>query len=279
MDMEILSGKEERLPYSLSRWTDLPTAKWEWFERQLDQGWMVGFDPRSAIPCNWSLKPEDTYGLIFWTKNPSNLIANSDILLDYPLVIHMTLTGWEEVEPGAPDLMEGLALLADAVNVFGSDRVVWRFSPVPAVQDIVERFAGMAQVASGIGLERVYMAFLQENDLMPEKRSTRVRTELLRQLAVHAHGMKILLCNEDRTLARESKLPPNLCEGVCEDGRRFSSSAYHVEHPKTEGCGCALAVDPFTINEFCSMGCHYCYSADRSRSPNKRDTTRLRVVR
>lgn len=277
---DVLSGKAERLPYSLSRWTDVSGSrdKWEWFEAQLDQGWMEGFDPRTAVPCNWSLRPEDTYGLIFWTKDPTNLILNKERLLKYPLVIHMTLTGWDEVEKGAPDLMEGLALLTDTVNTFGSERVVWRFSPVPMVPDIVDRFEGLARVASGLGLERVYVSFLQENDLVPEKRPARVRIELLKQMTVQAHGMKILLCNEDQTLAREDKLPANLGTGVCEDGCRFTDSNYRIFRPKTEGCGCALGVDPFTINESCSMSCEYCYAADKSRSPSKRNTTKLRVV-
>lgn len=277
--VEILSGKAERLPYSLSRWTDLPAAKWDWFETQLDQGWMEGFDPRTAVPCNWSLKPEDTYGLVFWTKDPTNLILTRERLLKYPLVIHMTLTGWDEVEHGAPDMAEGLAIMANAISAFGHDRVVWRFSPVPATPDIVDRFETMARAAAFLGLKRVYVSFLQENDLMPEKRPSRVRVELLKQMSVRSHGMKILLCNEDQTLARESQLPPNLEMGVCEDGCRFTDSVYHIDRPRIEGCGCALAVDPFTINESCTMGCEYCYAADKSRSPSKRNTTRLRVVR
>jgi DNA repair photolyase len=266
--MDPQSGKAEGLPYSLSRWTDLPAAKWDWFEQQLDQGWMMAFDPRTAVPAKWSLKPDDTFGLIFWTRNPGELIAHADRIRDYPMVVHVTLTGWHEVEHGAPDLTEGISLLTRAVDAFGPDRVVWRFSPVPIVQDSLERFQAIAIAARRIGLGHVYVSFLQENDSVPEQRSRRTRVELLRQLSVRT-DLDIRLCNEDATLKTydEMVIPINLHRAVCEDGRRFGL------RPPSEGCGCALAVDPFTINESCNMGCEYCYAADMSLSPAKRDTT------
>lgn len=284
----MLSGKTEGLPYSLSRWTDLPAAKWPWFQEQLDQGWMVGFDPRTAIPGKWSLDVKDTYGLVFWTKNPTNLLLNADRLKDFPMVIHMTLTGWEEVEKGAPSIIEGMELLQEAAKVFGPHRVTWRFSPVPVVENTVERFATIAQAAEKAGVTEVYLAFLQENDLVPETRPGRTRRELLKHMA-NSTKLQIRLCNEDRSLgqapvipsdrpANFRSLPPNLAYGVCESGHRFSPSNYGIDLPKTEGCGCALAVDPFTINETCTMGCTYCYAADKTLAPKKRNTTRARAL-
>lgn len=271
----MFSGRIEKLPYSLSRWTDLPAAKWPWFETQLDQGWMVGFDPRTALPSKWSLAPADVFGLVFWTRNPTNLIVHADRLRDYPLVIHLTLTGWAEVEKGAPGIEEGLALMRDTVAIFGPSRVVWRFSPVPAVDDVIDRFERIAQTAVELGLTEVFTAFLQENDLLPETRRPRMRSELLRQLAVRSHGLRVSLCNEDRTLDLGTRMGPNnLGRAICESGRRFAKSEYMVDSPPSEGCGCALAVDPFTINESCTMGCAYCYAADKSLAPKKHNTTK-----
>jgi DNA repair photolyase len=272
------SGKQDKLPYSLSRWTDLPAAKWDWFNEQLDQKFMIAIDPRTALPGIWSLKPEDTYGLIFWTKNPENLVKHADRLKNYQKVVHMTLTGWTEVEKGAPDIQEGLELMQAAATTFGAHNVTWRFSPVPLVDDVVDRFVKIAEGVEKIGIREVYLAFLQENDLMPERRHGRVRKELLKQMAARTK-LHLMLCNEDRTFEAEKKagssiLPANLGPGICESGKRFASSAYNIDLPKTEGCGCALAVDPFTINETCTMGCLYCYAADKTLSPKKRNTTK-----
>lgn len=274
--MTVRNGLEEHLPYSFSRWTDVPAAKWDWFKEQVAAGQFTGFDPRTAMPGQWSLNPKETLGLIFWTKNPENLIRDVKLLDAYvpQVAIHMTLTGWGEVEKGAPDIREGLKLLRQAVENFGIRRVTWRFSPVPMVDDVLDRFEMIAHEASRIGLKDAYVAFLQENDLMPEARSRRVRVELLHQMANRAHGMKVLLCNEDRSLEGEPRFP-GLDNGVCEDGRRFVHyPTVHSSDLKAEGCGCALAVDPFTINESCTMGCKYCYAADKTLSEKKRNTTK-----
>ena len=102
------SGRAENLPYSLSRWTDVRAGKWDWFQAQLDRGWMIGFDPRTAMPSEWSLSPEDVLGLIFWTRDPRNLVQDASRLQPYRLVAHVTVTDWHEVEEGVPRAAEGL---------------------------------------------------------------------------------------------------------------------------------------------------------------------------
>jgi hypothetical protein len=221
---------------------------------------MVGFDPRAQmVPAAWSLAVEDTLGLVFWTKDPLNLIRDVKLLTPYPLVIHLTLTGWEEVEIGAPNLALGLELMRQTVDTFGVSNLVWRFSPIPMVPDVVGRFEAIAKVAESLGLRQVYVSFLQPNDSLPESRSLEAREALLEQLGA-VSGIKVLVCKEGSGYA----LAPNLEYGVCESGTRFGATPRCTEH-----CGCALAVDPFTITESCTMGCLYCYSADKTLAPSK----------
>ena len=237
---------------------------------------MIAFDPVSALPSKWSLKPEDTYGLVFWTRDATNLVVAADQLRAYPLVVHYTLTGWHEVEKGSPSLQKALDTMSATVDAFGPEKVVWRFSPVPIVEDILPRFERIASAVRAMGIREVYLSFLQENDLVPETRSARIRRELLKQMAARTF-LQIQLCAEDSTLTgpvgQQGKT--NLGRGICESGQRFG----HDPSP-TEGCGCALAVDPFTINESCTFGCAYCYAADKTLTPKKRNTTKhLRVLK
>lgn len=264
----IQSGKAENLPYSLSRWTDLSgsPSKWAWFRERLAEGWMLGFDPRTALPSKWSLRPEDTLGLIFWTREAKALVRSADLLQAYPLVIHYTLTGWHEVEKGSPSIDTALGTMRDTVAAFGADNVVWRFSPVPVVDDAVERFERIAKGVEGMGIKDVFVSFLQENSTKNEARPSRFRRELLRQMAART-SLTVQVCFEDDTKVEDSA--KGLRRGVCESGQRFSTSM-GIDWPKTEGCGCALAIDPFTINESCAFGCQYCYAADAK----KRSTTK-----
>lgn len=250
---------------------------------------MLAFDPTSGIPARWSLRPEDTLGLLFWTKDPSNLILDAKLLQSYKVKVHMTLTGWEEVEKGAPSLLEGVALLAQAVETFGPENVTWRFSPVPLVSDVVARFQRILDTAAKVGLRQVYVSFLQENDLVPETRSDQERLELLIQLSdlAKTKKVKVLLCNEDNLLLQSrvkflvcndnlrlqtQETYSNLTSGVCVPPAEFELTG--SQPLPSEGCGCVLTVDPFTVNESCNLGCAYCYAADKSLTPKKRNTTK-----
>lgn len=273
------SGREENLPYSLSRWTDICAGtKWEWFLRQMDQGYMVAFDPRSAFPYKWSLKPEDVLGLVFWTKNPGPLAAWARLNRSrYRMRAHVTITGWHEVEWKVPPVSEVVEHTRRLSDVVGPDRVVWRFSPVPMLPEaeVVDRFRHVAEQLDWY-VKNVYVSFLQENDRMPERRTPEQKLDLLVKLSAVAkqHGIMLHVCREEAIVlpgvVRHEGQPVYVQHGVCEDGSSFGCP---VPPPK-EGCGCALAVEPFTINEACTYGCQYCYSADESLSDLKRDTTK-----
>lgn len=267
------SGLAERIPYSLSRWTDVPAAKWAWMKEQIAQGQMIAIDPRNAVPYRWSLRPEDTLGLVFWTKDPTPLVMDAPWLLDYRFKIHVTVTGWEEVEKGAPSLALGAMKLAQAVGVFGPERVVWRFSPVPVVTDAVERFARIARLVGPAGVRQVFLSFLQPNDLMPETRGEAERLALLDWIGEvgDKYGIAVKLCNEDRLLAKKPKLYSTATSGICAPPEDFDLPG--LEKSPSEGCGCALSADPFTINESCTFGCQYCYAADKALLPKKMNTT------
>lgn len=262
--MELLSGRVEGIPFSLSRWTDVcaDRSKWTWFKAQLEQGKMTAFDPRTALPREWSLRPEDSLGMVFWTKDPTNLIENDHLFRGHKLKIHVTVTGWDEVERHAPSQGAGARLLARAADTFGPENVIWRFSPVPLVKHVIVRFHEIAAVVKKSGVRRVYLSFLQDNDRLPETRTREERLELLVDFAKIAqlHKMQVYLCNEDRLLAKVGDLPENLSPGVCQAPEDFELAGFN--RPPSEGCGCVLMADPFTINESCSVGCEYCLAPD-----------------
>jgi hypothetical protein len=268
------SGREENLPYSLSRWTDVPAAKWDWFKESLREGFMEGFDPRTGVPSKWSLAPEDTLGLVFWTKDPWNLVMDQRLPRDFKVKIHVTVTGWEEVEKGAPTLLQGASGLKAASVIYGPENVTWRFSPVPLVPNVVERFGRILVHAADAGLKSVFLSFLQTNDLMAETRTDVDRLNILVQIAElgEKHGVKVLLCNEDRLLIGHPDAHANLASGICAPPEDFFLAGR--EKAPSEGCGCVLMVDPFTINETCTMGCKYCYAADVNLADKKRNTTK-----
>jgi hypothetical protein len=248
---------------------------------------MVAFDPRTAIPGQWSLTPEDTLGLIFWTKDPTNIRKDLKLLQPRPMQVHVTITGWEEAEPGVPSWVKVAGETAMLADLIGRDRIEWRFSPIPLIADrsvsrqldagsrltgtgLLDRFERIGRALSGY-VSRVYLSFLQPNDRIPETRGAEEQVALLREMAVIAagFGIQLRLCTDDKILQGLTDLPSNLAPGIC-----LEASLWGVPKAPREGCGCIRAVDPFTLNESCRLRCIYCYVGDVSLSVQKRDTTR-----
>jgi len=258
------SGVEEGLPFSVSRWTDVSgdPSKWGWFEAALRKGSMLAFDPRDAIPKHWSLAPREVKELILWTKSPERLVRGSGLLRDFPMKVHVTITGWREMEPGAPPLEEAVGWTRRLVAVLGV-RPVWRFSPIPllAEEEVGRRFAAIATGLAGC-VREVFVSFLAENEFVGETRVPAERGAILERLSKIAasRGIALSLCADDSVSLGKVK------RGICapSDGR-------------TTKCGCGLAVDPFSFNEHCAIACKYCYVLERKLSPRKRNTT-LRVI-
>jgi hypothetical protein len=265
--MTLHSGVTTGTPYSLSRYTDLPMSKWSWFQACLEAKKMIAFDPQTATPGVWSLDPKDTLGLVFWTKNPKNLIQHRARLDPYYSVLHITATGWSEVERSAPSLPEAGKLLVEASRLF--EKVYWRFSPVPLLpqKELLLRFQRLLAYATIAKMDRVYVSLLQPNDQIPETRTLQERFDILNMLTEEARtfGVRVILCADDKSFIGWSGTL--FQTEVCVQPKDFKGKV------QLENCGCVLMVDPFTVNEACSGNCLYCYAADRTLSSHRRDTT------
>lgn len=249
--MSALSGRDLRTPYSFSRWTDVPAAKWGWFRERLAEGSFVGFAEQSLTPQRWSLRPEDTEKLVIWTRNPRALFVDRHLLEPYDLHIHHTLTGWCEAEIGSPNPVKGLGDLKMLLDLFGPDRVTWRFTPIPATPDSLDRWVCLAENLKPYGVKHVTAAFSSGAGYWAEDRSEGERAKLLADMA---QVLPFTVCGLPyRPVTVGDCRGPEGLEGVV--------------------CGCRPMVDPFSINESCVYRCRYCYAADTSLSSQRRNTT------
>lgn len=227
----------------------------------MKQGVFDGFDPvHSGVPRSWSLLPEDTQELIFWSKNPSSLVKDSDLLFPYvgKVGVHITCTGWgNKVERGVPDYREVLPLLQPLIEVYGTEQVTWRISPVP--EGDVSLLLPLFDLAAKTGIERVFCSFLQENAVMPRILFPNEKEENTKALTAwgRERGMQVSFCYDDRMFA------PGVV-GVC--------SPPSTPETPTDACGCSLAVDPFGIHESCIYNCRYCYVTTPQLGPKRHNS-------
>ncbi len=234
-------------------------GKWDWFMERQQEGWFWAFDGRTGIPSRWSLRPDSSLGLLWWTKNPLNLINHHSTVMPYRNHVNITLTGWHEVEKGVPPVEKTVELMKEAVKIFGSENVTWRFSPVPIVSDVVDRFRSIVGALGATLPSSVMVSFLQKNDFMEDGRSNEKRLEILNSLR-NASPISVRLCAEDPMGGFE--------KAIC-----APSAMFGFETDK-EQCGCGVAVEPFGSQESCVYGCRYCYAADKTISQKKTNTTK-----
>ena len=97
---------------SVSRRTDIPNWYSAWFYNRIREGFLYVRNPFnshqiSRIP----LSPDLVDCIVFWTKNPENMMPRLGELRDYDFLFQFTLTGYgKDVEPGVPDKKHMIAL-------------------------------------------------------------------------------------------------------------------------------------------------------------------------
>ena len=118
---------------SVSRRTDIPNYYAEWFYNRIKEGFLYVRNPMNSHQISKiNLSPDVVDCIVFWTKNPENMLLGLDKLRDYSYYFQFTLTGYgRDIEPGIPHkrkyMIEVFRRLSDMI---GHDRVVWRYDPI-----------------------------------------------------------------------------------------------------------------------------------------------------
>ena len=117
---------------SVSRRTDIPSFYLDWFLNRLREGWLLvrnPFNPSqvSRVP----LSPSVIECIVFWTKNPEPLLMKLDQLKPYRFYIQFTVNPYgKDLESRLPELGKRLDVFRELSRKLGSERMVWRYSPV-----------------------------------------------------------------------------------------------------------------------------------------------------
>ena len=80
---------------SVSRRTDIPNYYSEWFMNRIKEGFLYVRNPMNPHQISRiDLSPDIVDCIVFWTKNPANMIDKLDFLKDYAYYFQFTLTGY-----------------------------------------------------------------------------------------------------------------------------------------------------------------------------------------
>jgi len=285
---------------SASRRTDIPHYYPDWFAQRRKAGYAeyrTVYGGGKAGYFKASLKQEDVYGYLFWTKYAGPFHRELAVLRKdgVPYVFQYTITGYgKDVQPGIPDRDTAIAdFKAVAAGLPGPECIQLRYDPIlisdsvytrdwhrKNFMEIVSRLAGFTRVVN-VSFTEPYLkaiAKVPEGHKISWRQSTKQReTTYIKHPELHPVGAEDLelLCNME-VIARNygmqfrvccnseysDKFPKAQCCGAelfTPYGQVLSLQVAGLKAgPSRESCQCVKTID-IGMDNTCPGGCFYCY--------------------
>lgn len=261
---------------SVSRRTDIPNYYSDWFYNRIKEGFLYVRNPMNAHQISKiDLSPDVVDCIVFWTKNPANMLKRLDELQDYSYYFQFTLTGYgKDIEPNLPnkrcELIDTFKRLSEKI---GKEKVIWRYDPILLNERYTMSYQLKAfeEIANSLAdyTEKVVISFVDLYDktkrntvgLNMQRIENNTMIELAKQMAEVAGRNKLII----ETCAEQIDLQNiGIRHGSCIDKElieKIIGCRLIVEKDKNQRaeCGCYESVEVGTYNT-CLNGCRYCYA-------------------
>ncbi len=260
---------------SASRRTDIPAFYWDWFCGRLQEGYVDVVNPFNRKQVSRiSLQLGCVDCIVFWTKDPTRMLENLEVLRAYPCYVQVSLTPYDtDVEGNIRPKEDIVRAMQELSRRWGRERVVWRYDPILVNEDYTSErhFAWFAQTLAKLApySERCVISFIDlyaktkknTQGLKLHELSEAEMREIAAGLAGLAKGSGVALqtCSEAIDLAAYG-----IGHGACLDGaliERITGKPLKKTKAKSQRplCNC---VESFDIGQYdtCIHGCRYCYA-------------------
>ena len=261
---------------SVSRRTDIPNYYSDWFFSRIKEGFLYVRNPMNVHQISKiNLSPDVVDCIVFWTKNPANMIEKLNYLKNYAYYFQFTLTGYgKDVEPNLPnkreELMPTFKRLSEKI---GKEKVIWRYDPILISKRYTMDYhlKAFEEIACNLAdyTEKVVISFV---DLYSKtQRNTRELDikQMTNEEMISLAGKMAQIASKYNLIIESCAEQINLQEvgiqhGSCIDKKlieRILGCKLIVEKDKNQRgeCGCFESVEIGTYNT-CLNGCKYCYA-------------------
>lgn len=236
---------------SASRRTDIPAFYWEWFQKRLQEQYVLVRNPLNLHQVSRiSLRPEVVDGLVFWTKNPEPMLKQLSVLDAYAYYFQFTLNAYAaDVEAALPPLAVRIEIFRQLAQKIGAERMIWRYDPIllSARYDLQYHAAVFEELAAQLAdsTKKCIISFL---DYYPKIKAGLQLETCAEAIELADLGIRHASCIDAELLGRVG-------------GCRLDT----VKDKNQRGeCGCAASIDIGAYNT-CLHGCIYCYANDSRR--------------
>jgi len=225
-----------------------------------------------------NLNSSDIDCIVFWTKNPTNLMSHLDEIdgRGYKYYFQFTITpyGFREIEPNTYEKDEAIKTFRQLSNRIGKDRVIWRYDPIFYIDDKIDisyhikRFSNMVKQLKHY-TNKCVISFLDVYDCIKDN-IKKSNMKLFNDLEMVKIGKIFSVIAKDNNITleacAENILSANLGigKGKCIDHElKKKITDRNLKYKKDKGqrinCGCMSSVDIGTYAS-CKNFCAYCYA-------------------
>jgi len=265
---------------SASRRTDVPAFYSQWFLNRLKQGYVMVRNPMnpqlvSKVPLN----PNLIDCIVFWTKNPRDMMKKLDQLKGYNYYFLFTITSYgRDLERRLPKKEEIIDTFIELSQRIGKERVIWRYDPILISHTLDKNYHQLHfdYIANKLHshTDRCIISFLDmykkcERNLtgfnIKKLDSDEMfhLAKMLNRIARKNH-IEMVTCAEEIDLS-----PIGIGHGKCIDDDLISRiCGYQLEVKKDshqrKACYCVESIDIGAYNT-CNHICLYCYANSDAR--------------
>ena len=260
---------------SASRRTDIPAFYSEWFLNRLEEDYVLVRNPMNYNQVSRvMLTSQKVDCIVFWTKNPANMLDKLCRLSEYKYYFLITITGYgDAIERNVPNkdvVVESFRALSERI---GSEKTVWRYDPIILTDTIDTKYhcrnfhklacelAGYTEkcIISFVDIYKKCRRNMEGLNVIPfdAYKMTEVAARLSEIAAVY--DIKMETCCEAVDLTSIG-----IQKGKCIDAgliSRITGQNIKIQKDKNQRdlCGCAASIDIGAYNT-CKHGCLYCYA-------------------
>lgn len=265
---------------SISRRTDIPAFYSEWFFNRVREGFVKTRNPfNPEIITEVSLKPGDVDCMVFWSKNPENLINRISELDEYQYYFLFTITPYEsDLEPNLPDKKEIITTFISLSELIGKNRVIWRYDPILlnekySINYHEEAFSRLAEKLGSSTCKCIISFITMYNKSKRNLQGTGVRSVTEDEKLIISQKLKRM--SDQYGIILETCAEPvdlgsvGISAASCIDIKlieHLAGKKLNIPKDKNqrENCGCTKSTDIGAYNT-CMHQCLYCY-ANQSHS-------------
>ncbi|NLL66520.1 MAG: DUF1848 domain-containing protein [Clostridiaceae bacterium] len=260
---------------SVSRRSDIPAFYTEWFFNRLKEGYLLVRNPINYHQLSRvTLTPDVIDCIVFWTKNPSNILDKLDLLKDYNYYFQITINPYDnQIERNVARKKHIIESFKKLSNLIGKKRTIWRYDPIILTDkiniDYHRKYFAILAAKLKTYTERCIISFVDmykktERNMISLNAVTLQEKDILElgktlSLIASSYGLKIETCSELVDLSYVG-----IGHAKCIDDKLISDiigENIDVQKDKNQRdvCGCVESIDIGAYNT-CKHGCLYCYA-------------------